>query len=147
LRLLIIRSALVAFVAFSLFIPAASAAPVFSPKDRANALALVRSTSDTSDPNAYVSCDIRHRPAFQTGTRYIRETLECVRYGKPTLAKRYHLDVFVWQRTGAPGLILTMRRDGKETIFVAQVAGISRTSFRIVEVICGKGDKSVKPCP
>jgi hypothetical protein len=120
---------------------AASYRPVFSAKDRANALALVRSTSDTSDPNAYVWCGIRHQPAFQTGTRYTRETLECVRYGKPMLAKRYHLDKFVWWYTGA-GLWLTTTRDGK-VILDARVAGL-RALFHVVDVICGKG---VKPCP
>jgi hypothetical protein len=125
---------------------AASAASVFSAKDRANALALVRSVSNTSDPNAYVTCGIRHRVGFPTGTRIMLEWLECIRYGKPMLANRYHLDVFGWQRTGA-GLILTMRRDEKKTILVARVAGISPKSFRIVQLICGKGDPSVRPCP
>jgi hypothetical protein len=119
----------------------ASAASGFSAKDRARALALMRSTSNMSDPNAYVWCGIRHRPAFQTGTRYMRETLECVQYGKSALAKRYHLDVFVWSYTGA-GLMLTSTRDGK-VILMARVAG-RRALFHVVEVICGKG---VRPCP
>jgi hypothetical protein len=126
--------------------PLDSPVPHFSAKDRANALALLRSTANWFEPHAYLRCGIRHRLISPTGTRMMLETLECVRYGKPAFANRYHRDVFSWQRYEG-GLIMTMRRDGKETVMVARVAGISPKSFRMVQLICGKGDPSVRPCP
>lgn len=109
----------------------------FSARDRADALALMRSVSTTSDPKAYVRCGIRRRVA----PRATVELLECVRYDKPALTTRYHRDVFDWQRYEG-GLILAMKRDGKKTVLVAQVKKISRTSFWIVQVICGEGARA-----
>jgi hypothetical protein len=135
------KLATVAVAALALACPAAGAKASFTAKDRANALALMRLTN-TGSPGAYERCRIRRSVGYPSGTRTVIEFLECVGYGKPALAHRYHRDVFRWQHTGA-GLILTMRRDGRETVVVARAAGLSRTSFRIVQVICGEG---VKPC-
>ena len=98
--------------------PVADAGAHFTAKDRANALSLMRYTNVHSrtysrSPTRVVESSGGSASRAARG-RFLK-SLECVRYGKPALANRYHRDVFRWQYTGA-GLTLMVRRDGRTTI-------------------------------